>query len=62
MQTNSKCLFKPGECILLTEVPFAGIEGVYQMADGERRVIVLIEFLSEPAVIRVAPVSLPKAS
>ena len=35
-------LFKSGERVRLTELPFAGIEGIYQMADGERRVMVLI--------------------
>jgi transcriptional antiterminator RfaH len=32
------------------------------MADGERRVMVLIEILSKPVAVRVAPVSLRKAS
>jgi len=44
------------------EVPFAGIEGIYQMADGARRVMVLIEILSKPLVARVAPASLRKVS
>ena len=46
----------------LTEVPFAGIEGIYQMADGERRVMVLIEILSKPVAVRIAPASLRKTS
>jgi hypothetical protein len=50
------------ERVRLTEAPFAGIEGVYQMADGERRVMVLIEILSKPVAVRVAPASLRKAS
>ncbi len=55
-------LFKTGERVRLTEVPFAGIEGIYQMADGERRVMVLIEILSKPVAACVAPASLRKAS
>lgn len=55
-------LFKHGERVRLTEAPFAGIEGVYQMADGERRVMVLIEILSKPVAVRVAPAGLRKAS
>jgi len=55
-------LFKSGERVRLTEAPFAGIEGVYQMADGERRVMVLIEILSKPVAVRVAPAGLRKAS
>lgn len=54
-------LFKPGERVRLSEAPFAGIEGIYQMADGERRVMVLIEILSRPVSISLAPASLRKA-
>lgn len=46
----------------LTEVPFAGIEGVYQISDGERRAVVLIEILSKPVAVHVAPSSLLRAS
>lgn len=53
-------LFKPGERVRLTEAPFAGIEGVYQMADGEHRVMVLIELLSRQVSVQVAPASLRK--
>ncbi len=55
-------LFKVGERIRLTEAPFAGLEGIYQMADGERRVLVLIEILSRPVVVRLSPASLRKES
>lgn len=51
-------LFKPGEGVRLNDGPFAGIEGVYQMADGEHRVIVLIELLSKQVQVRVAPAGL----
>lgn len=64
-QEKSVCMqvepwFKPGERVCLTEAPFAGIEGVYQMADGERRVMVLIELLSKQVRVRVAPANLRK--
>ena len=62
VQTEPERLFKPGELVRLTEVPFAGIEGIYQMADGERRVMVLIGILSKPVAVRVALASLRKAS
>jgi transcriptional antiterminator RfaH len=39
---------------------FVGIEGIYQMADGERRVMVLIELLSKQVRVRVAPANLRK--
>jgi transcriptional antiterminator RfaH len=62
VQTEPERLFKHGETVRLTETPFAGIEGIYQMADGERRVIVLIEVLSKSVAVRVSPVSLRKAT
>ena len=62
VQTEPERLFKTGDRVRLTEVPFSGIEGIYQMADGERRVMVLIEILSNPVAVRVAPASLRKAS
>lgn len=60
VQSEPERLFKPGERVCLTEVPFAGIEGIYQMADGERRVMVLIELLSKHVRVRVAPANLRK--
>ena len=62
VQTEPERLFMSGERVCLTEAPYAGIEGIYQMADGERRVMVLIEILSKPVAVRVAPASLRKAS
>jgi transcriptional antiterminator RfaH len=44
-------LFNPGERVLLTEGPFAGIEGIYQMADGDRRVMVLIELMTKEVAV-----------
>jgi transcriptional antiterminator RfaH len=62
VQTELERLFKWGEQVRLTEAPFAGIEGIHQMADGERRVMMLIEILSKPVAVRVALASLRKAS
>jgi transcriptional antiterminator RfaH len=62
VQTEPERLFKTGERVRLTEAPFAGIEGVYQMPDGESRVMVLIEILSKPVALRVKPAGLRKAS
>lgn len=62
VQGEPERLFKPGERVRLTEGAFSGIEGIYQMADGERRVMVLIELMSKPVAVRVAPASLRKAS
>jgi len=62
VQSEPQQLFKPGERVRLTEGSFGGLEGLYQMADGDQRVIVLIEFMSRPVAIRVAPASLRKVS
>ena len=53
-------LYTVGERVQLTQGPFAGIEGIYQMADGDRRVMVLIELISKPVQLHVAPASLRK--
>lgn len=62
LQGEPERLFKPGERVRLTEAPFAGIEGIYQMANGERRAMVLIDILSKLVVIHVTPASLRIAS
>jgi transcriptional antiterminator RfaH len=46
-------LYKVGERVQLTQGPFAGIEGIYQMADGDRRVMVLIELMSKKVMVPV---------
>ena len=61
-QSEPKRLFKPGERVRLTQAPFTGIDGIYQMADGDHRVMVLIEILSKPVAVGVLPASLRKAS
>lgn len=61
VQEKPKPLFKPGERVCMIDGAFAGIEGIYQMADGERRAMVLIEFLSKPVILRVTPADLRKA-
>ena len=62
VQSEPQRLFKTGERVRLTEAVFAGVEGICQMADGERRGTLLIEILSKPVAVRVAPASLRKAS
>ena len=62
VQAEQERLFKPGERTCLTEVPFAGIEGIHQLTDGERRVIKLLEILSNPVAVRAAPASFRNAS
>jgi transcriptional antiterminator RfaH len=51
----------PGERVVLTQGPLAGIEGVFQITDAERRVLVLIDFLSRPVTLRLPATDLCKA-
>ena len=53
-------LFKRGQRVRLMQAPFAGVEGVFQMADGEGRVMVLIELLSKAVNIKIEAGSLRK--
>lgn len=62
VQAEPERLFKPGERVRLMEAPFAGIEGIYQMADGEFRVMVLIELLAKQVRVQVAPTNLCKVA
>jgi transcriptional antiterminator RfaH len=55
-------LYKVGERVQLTEGPFAGIEGIYQIADGDRRVMVLIELMSKKVVVPVMAGNLRKVA
>ena len=43
----------PGERLLITSGPFAGIEGVFELDDGASRAMLLIEILSKTTRINV---------
>jgi len=60
LQTMPQKLFTAGERVRILKGPFAGLEGVYQMSDGELRVMVLIEMLSKPVRVQVTPSSVRK--
>ena len=53
-------LFEVGDRVRFTSGAFAGIEGVFQIAEGEKRVMVLIEMMSKPLSVRAAPSMLRK--
>ncbi|MCX7217268.1 MAG: hypothetical protein NTZ96_13260 [Burkholderiales bacterium] len=53
-------LFDLGERVRLVTGPFAGIDGIYQMAEGGRRVIVRIELMSKRVAVGVSPTELRK--
>ncbi|MFB0899690.1 MAG: transcription/translation regulatory transformer protein RfaH [Polaromonas sp.] len=52
--------FEPGEVVRINDGPFAGLEAIYQMPDGEARVMVLIDILSKKVSLSVEPPSLTK--
>jgi transcriptional antiterminator RfaH len=54
--------FEPGELVRVTKGPFAGIEAIYQMSDGESRVMVLLTILSKSVQLTIAPTDIRKAS
>ena len=41
-------LFDTGQRVVVTGGPFAGLEGIYKLPDGEARAIVLLELLGKP--------------
>lgn len=53
-------LYNNGDRVRVTEGAFVGVEGIYQMTEGDRRVLVLIEIMSKPHVMRVEQRSLSK--
>lgn len=54
-------LFEPGDAVVITQGPFAGLEAIYQTADAERRTMILLEILSRPVLMRVETGALRKA-
>jgi transcriptional antiterminator RfaH len=54
--------FEPGEQVVVTEGPFMGVEAIYQMADAEGRVMVLLNILSKQVKMAVSPVSIRKVN
>lgn len=55
-------LFEPGERVAITHGPFAGLEGIYQLSDGEARALVLIELMSQPQKLKFAVEMLQKVA
>ena len=54
--------FEPGEQVVVTEGPFVGVEAIYQMADAEGRVMVLLNILSKQVKMAVSPASIRKVN
>jgi transcriptional antiterminator RfaH len=54
--------FEAGEKVVVTDGPFVGVEAIYQMADSESRVIVLLNIMSKAIKLSVTPSSIRKVS
>jgi transcriptional antiterminator RfaH len=54
--------FEPGQAVVITQGPFAGLEAVYQMSDGESRVMLLLSILSKNVKLTLALTSIRKAN
>jgi transcriptional antiterminator RfaH len=49
--------FEQGEQVVVTDASFVGLKAIYQMADGERRVMLLLNILSKQVKMSVLPAS-----
>ena len=61
-RSHPRRLFSDGETVQVKSGPFAGLEGVYQLADGEARAFMLVELLSKQVKLPVKPEDLKKLS
>ena len=55
-------LFESGERVAVVNGPFAGLEGIYQLSDGEARALVLIELMNQPQKLKFAVETLRKVA
>lgn len=61
-QVRLQDLFQSGERVAVVSGPFAGLEGIYQTADGEARALILIEMMNQPQKLSFAMEMLRKAA
>lgn len=54
--------FTPGETVQITDGAFAGLDAIYQMSDGEQRVMVLLNIMSKPVKLSLEPTEVRKIS
>jgi len=55
-------LFMPGDRVMIANGPFSGLEGIYQLSDGDARALVLIELMNQPQKLKFAMDALRKAA
>jgi len=56
-----KDLFKHGDSVVITEGPFAGIEAIFQTANGKYRSMILLDILSRYVQLQIDTALLRKA-
>lgn len=60
--TPTEPLFHPGDTVVVTQGPFAGLEAVYQMTDSQERAVVLLTILSQAVPVRMDASGLDRLS
>jgi len=50
---TQRALFREGQAVRILGEGFSGLEGVFQMQDGEQRAHVLVSMLGRPVMVRV---------
>lgn len=58
--TQPITLFKSGEPIIILDGPFKGLEGVFQMTNGQDRVTILLNFLNKLTKFNTTPSNIRK--
>ena len=61
MERPTEAMFKPGDAVVITDGPCAGIEAIFQTSDAERRAMILLEILSKPVRMQIDTGRLRKA-
>ena len=54
--------FEPGDQVVVTNGSFVGVHAIYQMADGQGRVMVLLNLLSKDVRMHISPSGIRKFS
>lgn len=60
-QQAQQTLYEPGQRVLITQGPFAGLEALVQANTGEQRALILLEILSKPVQMSIDPALLRRA-
>lgn len=61
-QAIKKALYKAGDSVQIVSGPLLGLEGVFELADGEQRSFVLLEFMQKQQSVSVLTTDLRQMS